>query len=113
MGDDRCPPAVPRPQSPTTVDMAQRGRSPETWRPSLDANDRSVMKAVLAHKSDPRNYPVPLLREGMFVSWSGNWVPEMRPPLQPLPQTQGDSRPVALAESTANAKARSPSPSRG
>lgn len=60
------------PEPKSLRDIAERGRSPEAWRPSLDADDRSGMAALIAHKEDPHKHPCPVLREGTFVSWSGN-----------------------------------------
>lgn len=54
--------------------MPKRGRSPEAWKPSLEAQDRYGMDALLAHKLDPETYPRPAVREGQgtFLRWMSN-----------------------------------------
>jgi cold shock CspA family protein len=42
------------------------------WMPSFEADQRTGMAAVLANKSDPHVYPVPVIRQGTFVSWKGS-----------------------------------------
>lgn len=54
----------------TTSELAGQGRSPEMWKPSLEAGDRLCMDALLKHKAEPQKYPYPQVREGKFVSWS-------------------------------------------
>lgn len=103
----------PRPRCRTT-DVAQQGRSPESWTPSAEAHDRSAMAAVLAHKADPQKYPRPPVREGAFVAWSGNGLPK-HVSLLPHPEC---SNSVALFGSTASsnisrASTLRPSSSRG
>lgn len=42
------------------------------WMPSFEADQRSGMAAILANQQQPHTYPVPILRQGAFVGWTGN-----------------------------------------
>lgn len=48
------------------------GRTSGQWRPSVEADDRSLMRAALAHRQDPEHYPLPQVRQGTFVGWKSN-----------------------------------------
>lgn len=48
-------------------DAASRG-----WMPSFEAENRSGHEAVRMRRENPREFPVPVLRTGTFVGWSGN-----------------------------------------
>lgn len=48
------------------------GRTASDWKPTQEADDRSLMAAMQKHKQDPENHPPPVLREGTFVAWRSN-----------------------------------------
>lgn len=48
------------------------GRTASDWKPTLEADDRSLVAAMQKHKQDPENHPPPVLREGTFVAWRSN-----------------------------------------